>query len=199
MIPRWLNGKKKKKKNTHTKTKKSAYQCRRCRGCGFNLWVREIPWSRKWQPTPVFLPGKFPGQRGLAGYSPWGHKEWDTTEDPSTQRARAHTPSPSLTQSLTLSPPWTPTPDTAVGKQWGPGGGETQAGLESQVATHIQTSWALSWLYHISSSQKGPSIIPHKMPAHPLIIHLYLKWSNFQSLCFLSFKLQLSHLLSFNQ
>ena len=31
-----------------------------------------IPWSRKWQPTPVFLPGKFCGQRSLAGYSPWG-------------------------------------------------------------------------------------------------------------------------------
>ena len=34
----------------------------------------------KWQSTPVFLPGKFQGQRGLAGYSPWGRKESDTTE-----------------------------------------------------------------------------------------------------------------------
>ena len=34
----------------------------------------------KWQPTPVFLPGKFHGQRRLAGYSPWGHKESDMTE-----------------------------------------------------------------------------------------------------------------------
>ena len=34
----------------------------------------------KWQSTPVFLPGKFHGQRGLAGYSPWGRKESDTTE-----------------------------------------------------------------------------------------------------------------------
>ena len=34
----------------------------------------------KWQPTPVFLPGKPYGQRGLVGYSPWGHKESDTTE-----------------------------------------------------------------------------------------------------------------------
>ena len=37
-------------------------------------------WRRKWQPTPVFLPGEFHGQRSLAGYSPWGHKESDTTE-----------------------------------------------------------------------------------------------------------------------
>ena len=39
-----------------------------------------IPWRRKWQPTPVFLPGKSRGQRGLEGYSPWGHKELDTIE-----------------------------------------------------------------------------------------------------------------------
>ena len=38
------------------------------------------PWSRVWQPTPVFLPGEFHGQRSLAGYSSQGHKESDTTE-----------------------------------------------------------------------------------------------------------------------
>ena len=43
-------------------------------------WVRKIPWSRKWQPIPVFLPGKFHGQRSLVGCSPWGHEESDTTE-----------------------------------------------------------------------------------------------------------------------
>ena len=47
-------------------------------------WVGKIPWRRKWQLTPVFLPGKFHGQRSLAGYSPWGHKESDTTERLST-------------------------------------------------------------------------------------------------------------------
>ena len=46
---------------------------------GFDPWVRKIPWSRKWQPTPVFLLGEFHGQRSLAGYSPWGHKESDMT------------------------------------------------------------------------------------------------------------------------
>ena len=46
----------------------------------FDPWVRKIPWSRQQQPTPVFLPGKFHGQRSLAGYSPQGHKEWDTIE-----------------------------------------------------------------------------------------------------------------------
>ena len=46
----------------------------------FDPWVRKLPWSREWPPTPVFLPGKFHGQRSLAGCSPWGHKESDTTE-----------------------------------------------------------------------------------------------------------------------
>ena len=47
-------------------------------------WVRsldrEISWRRKWQPTPVFVPGEFHGQRSLVGYSPWDHKESDMTE-----------------------------------------------------------------------------------------------------------------------
>ena len=42
--------------------------------------VRKNPWRRQWQPTPVFLPGESHGQRNLAGYSPWGHKELDMTE-----------------------------------------------------------------------------------------------------------------------
>ena len=41
---------------------------------------RSPPWMRKWQLTPAFLPGKSHGQSGLAGSSPWGHKESDTTE-----------------------------------------------------------------------------------------------------------------------
>ena len=43
--------------------KESACQCWRHKRCGFNPWFGKIPWSRKWQPTPVFLPGKFYGQR----------------------------------------------------------------------------------------------------------------------------------------
>ena len=37
--------------------------------------VKKIPWSRKWQPISVFLPGEFHGQRSLVSYIPWGHKE----------------------------------------------------------------------------------------------------------------------------
>ena len=46
----------------------------------FNPWVGKIAWRRKWQPTPVFFPGEFHGQRSLVGYSPWGFKESDRTE-----------------------------------------------------------------------------------------------------------------------
>ena len=46
----------------------------------FNLWVGTIPWRREWQPTPVFLPGESMDKRSLAGYSPWGRKESDMTE-----------------------------------------------------------------------------------------------------------------------
>ena len=42
--------------------------------------VSKIPWRRTWQPTPVLLPGECHGQKILAGYRPWGGKEWDTTE-----------------------------------------------------------------------------------------------------------------------
>ena len=54
--------------------------CLHCRWPRFDPWVRKIPWRRKWQPTPVLLPGKFHGWRCLVGYSPWGCKELDTTE-----------------------------------------------------------------------------------------------------------------------
>ena len=57
-LPWWLSG------------EEPACQCQRCR---FEPWVGKILWRRKWQPTPVFFPGKSHGQRSLAGYSPWDH------------------------------------------------------------------------------------------------------------------------------
>ena len=54
-FPWWLSG------------KESACQCRRC---GFDPWIWKILWRRKWQPAPVFLPGKSHGQRSLAGWDP---------------------------------------------------------------------------------------------------------------------------------
>ena len=61
-LPWWLSG------------KEFAWQCRKC---GFNPWVRKIPWGRNWLPTPVFLPGESHGQRCLP---PWHYKELEATK-----------------------------------------------------------------------------------------------------------------------
>ena len=74
-LPRWHSG------------KESACQCRRCKRCRSDPWVGKIPWRRKWQHTPVFMPGEFHGQRSPAGYSPWGCKEVDRTEYTYTQNS----------------------------------------------------------------------------------------------------------------
>ena len=47
--------------------KEPACQCRRCKRCRFDPWVRKTPWRRAWQPTPVLLPGESHGQRSLVG------------------------------------------------------------------------------------------------------------------------------------
>ena len=57
--------------------KESAYNAR---NMGSIPGCSKMPWRSKWQPAPLFLPGKFHGQRSLVGYSPWGHKESDKTE-----------------------------------------------------------------------------------------------------------------------
>ena len=54
--------------------------CLQSRRPRFHPQVRKIPWSRKCQPTLVFFPGEFHGQRSLAGHSPWGCKKLDTTD-----------------------------------------------------------------------------------------------------------------------
>ena len=53
---------------------------------------REDTLEKGWQPTPVFLPGEFHGQRSLTGYSPWGHKQSDMTEQPPLTMARGSRP-----------------------------------------------------------------------------------------------------------
>ena len=71
-LSRWLSG------------RESTCQSRKCRSPGFDPSAAKIPWRRKWQPTPVFLPGKSHGQRSPVSYSPWGCKKSDMTERLST-------------------------------------------------------------------------------------------------------------------
>jgi len=51
-----------------------------CRKSAFDSWVGKICWRREWQPTPVFLPGESHKQRSLAGYSSWGSRKLNITE-----------------------------------------------------------------------------------------------------------------------
>ena len=62
-----------------------------CRRPRFDPWVRKIPCRREWQPTPVFLPGKSHVQRNLVGYSPWCHKDLDTSEQLTHTHIHKHT------------------------------------------------------------------------------------------------------------
>ena len=69
LLSRWL------------RDKQSICQCRRLRRCRFDSWAGKIPWRREWQPTPVFSPRKFHGQRSLGGSSPWVAKSWTWMSD----------------------------------------------------------------------------------------------------------------------
>jgi len=77
-LPWWLSG------------KESTCQCKRHSRCRLDSWIRKIPWRRKWQPTPLFLPGKSQGQRRLEDYSPPGCKESGMTEQMSTPQRSHH-------------------------------------------------------------------------------------------------------------
>ena len=80
-LPRWFSGKE---------------------SARFDPWVEKIPWNRKWQPTPVLLPGEFHGQRSLEDYSPQGHKELDTTERTAHTHTHTHKTSPNNCKSQFL-------------------------------------------------------------------------------------------------
>ena len=75
-LPRWLSD------------KESTCQCKRCRRLRFDLWVRKIPWRRKWQPTPEFLPGESHGQRSLGGLQFMGSQR--VGRDLLTEHVRRH-------------------------------------------------------------------------------------------------------------
>ena len=104
------------------------------RGCDL---AGRFPWRRKWQPTPVLLPGKSHGQRSLAGYSPWGLKELDTTERLSTAQhstgARWGFPDGSVVKSL---------PAMQVMQETWVGSLGQEDHLEEEMATH---SSILAW------------------------------------------------------
>ena len=106
---------------------------------GFNSWIGKIPWRRAWQPTPVFLPGKFHGQRSLEGYSPQGCTESDRTEATEQQQQQASVSSVKWLRSVQLfSTPWT---------------------AAHQASLSITNSWSLLKLMSIESVMPSNHLI----------------------------------------
>ena len=108
--------------------------------------IRNPHWDRKQQPTPVFLPGKFCGQRSLAGYNPWGHRGSDTTE-------RTHPCSHTHTHTAWLNQ-----------KQKGPGGPVAQQGGKLTSPAWDRRSGGIlcaPWIFWGVQPQQW-------LPSHPL-------------------------------
>jgi len=140
-LPRWHSG------------KESSCQCRRCKRRGaFLSW--KTPWSRKWQCAPVFLPREFHGLRSLVGYSPWGRKESDMTEDMTwvMERARMHTHTrpPGATVSA-----FTPLPRAPFPTEWfrGPDSSSSQY---TQLVASQQRIWIRELKSH--NGQQTPDL-----------------------------------------
>ena len=91
-----------------TKTLICKDTCTQCHS-RFDPCVRTIPWSRKWQPTPVILPGKSHGQRSPVGCHPWGRRESDTDW--------AHTHTMLIAALFTVARLWKPTMCPSIDKQ----------------------------------------------------------------------------------
>ena len=138
--------------------KEPTHQCRRHR---FDPWVRKIPWRWKWQPIPVFLPGKSHGQRSLAGYSPRGYKESNTTEHASTYTPTGHMNKKPHCWDLGLSP------STNGPICWGPGGERPTMRAESAGSTcraHRRV-WMRTQLGLPICMDSLFTVLPHPHPA----------------------------------
>ena len=116
--------------------KESAYQCKRL---GLDPWVGKIPWRRKWQPTPLSLPGKSHGQMSLVGYSPWGCKrvghnlanKYTRTH----QWLRLHASAAEVAQTVKCLPAMRETGIQSLGRE---------DPLEKEMATHSSTiAWKI--------------------------------------------------------
>ena len=108
--------------------KNSACQYRRHKRRGFDSWVGKIPWKRKWHSTPA-LPGESRGQRSLTCYSPWGHKESDTTEHTRTHACRGSGLHGKLILEIVCAP-----------ESWNPASSE-RLWLTASALIHCTESW----------------------------------------------------------
>ena len=159
-LPRWCS------------SKECPCQCRRHR---VDPWVGKIPWRRKWQPTPVFLPGKLDGQRSLAGSSPhqeldMTERDWAPTSEISVGPRCEYCKAPSL---LLLSSGLRPLPALLMTLQVGPclrGLGASAYDLPSLCTSSYQPQVKPSMVRFISLIQPGSSCVPYDFP------HLQWNW-----------------------
>ena len=144
--------------------KESACQCRGCKRWRFDTWIGKIPWSRKWQFTPVFLPGKSHRQRSLAGYSSWGCKESDTSE-----RERALMPTHACMHVHTHT--HTHTHTHSIWEQSYPNLGKFSTILFTLVSMLLSTVW----FYAIQSQQRFSCCLVNLLMILKLLSHTFLK------------------------
>ena len=148
--------------------KETNCQCRRCKRCGFNPWVRKIPWRRAWQPTPGFLPGEPHRQRSLEGYTKSqkvGHDWSDSTASLGVEFCASPGGFSDLPFFLQGSfwkfyPPFSK-PNSEEGREASPwaealrGGPLTQAGCTPSMGC-MQGTWPQAQVWRVSSC--GPPI-----------------------------------------
>ena len=107
-------------------------------------WVRSLgqedPWRRECLPTPIFLPGESNGLRSQAGYSPWGHKKSDMTEQLTLAAAKSLQSCPTLCDPIDGSPPGSPAP------------GILQARTLEWVAISFSNAW--KWKVEVKSCSR---------------------------------------------
>ena len=144
-------------------------QCKRPK---FDHWIRNIPWRRAWQPTPVFLPGDSHGQRSLAGYSPWGRKESDMTE------ATEHQHSADNSESYKVSP---------LHMHLQVANFQRCAFHQHQAWVKLQLALCLLWLticsstiFHLLSHLQSITLLASSLEASPCMLAAILYYCIFQ-------------------
>ena len=117
-----------------------------------------MPWRRKQEPTPIFLPGEFHGQRSLAGYSPWGCKDLDTTEWLLLTTGLAAAAAKSLQSCLTLYDPVDGSPPGSLVP------GILQARTLEWVAISFSSAW--KWKVKVKLLSHVPLFVTPWTAAH---------------------------------
>ena len=114
----------------------------KCLPAMWDTQVQSLGWKRKWQPTPVLLPGKFPGWRSLVGYSPWGSKERDMTE-----RLHFHFSLSCIGKQMATHSVFLPGESQRWGAWWAAVYGVAEIGHDANSLSMVLGSFLISFFY----------------------------------------------------